>query len=991
MSQPGMPGTFGQTADHGGELLRANRGFSMRDSQLLVRQVLDHAAHLLPDQGPIEVFIHHNTLHSFENLPFHDAVRQAGCLHQARSYLNESEYQEMFRAGRINQADLAEARIQLGWPVSEEPLVAGLSVAQLEEALLHSPVPRIALASRAWWMGNRHTEPARAIALWRAILDLPWPTVSLEKPSHLAPGELAWHVCGLPLITATRSCLIPFCASYLDRGMAGQYDHRAERFWSYFLEQVARGNILEPYGHALAADALKRLCSRQDSATAVLELLGLAKKTSSGDEVDTQNLESLVVSALLRHPGWAGMFHRLELHPEERPNHAMPVHLTDFLAATLLVEYHLALHVACLEGVIPAESPAAPRELVAALCRHLSARPAGPALRSESWDLAMALLGQGLGAQEIKAWSLAGQKKMVEATIAFSRPRRLALWQEALEANLRSQLLRAMAARPRSLGHNTPAKPELDLMTCIDDREESFRRAMEELHPSSRTWGAPGFFGLPISWQDAGSRGTRTLCPLGVQPAHTVRERPTCERTALLMRRNASFTNMARYTETNLRGTFGGALLGTLTAITAFPLMVLGLFFPRWREVANRLVARLGVDGSATRLHFEEGGSTAEIVSGALAFPVAEQAARVGGLLRTIGMTGDMAPLVVVLGHGSSSANNPHKSAYDCGACGGHEGHNNARLITMLANRPEVRRELVMQGLTIPDTTWFVGGRHDTCSDTVELLDTDRVPATHQAHLAKAVIWLREAARAGAAERCRRFRSAPRRPSPGVAHRHVRERSVDPAQPRPELGHATNAMAIIGRREATRGLFLDRRAFLISYDSHQDQHGAILAAILAAITPVCVGINLEYYFSRIDFNRYGSGTKLPHNPVGLIGVMEGACGDLRTGLPRQMVEIHTPVRLAMLVESPVRQLLDAVRGNSDLHRKVSNQWFTLICQEPDSRRQWLVDPDLEIHEIRHAPGELAAVPSFADSRACYSAGMDDLPLAWIAPLTGAGQ
>ena len=68
-----MPGTFGQTADHGGELLRANRGFSMRDSQLLVRQVLDHAAHLLPDQGPIEVFIHHNTLHSFENL-FNGAV-----------------------------------------------------------------------------------------------------------------------------------------------------------------------------------------------------------------------------------------------------------------------------------------------------------------------------------------------------------------------------------------------------------------------------------------------------------------------------------------------------------------------------------------------------------------------------------------------------------------------------------------------------------------------------------------------------------------------------------------------------------------------------------------------------------------------------------------------------------------------------------------------------------------------------------------------------
>ena len=40
--------------------------------------VIDELAHLLPAQGPISIFIHHNTLHAFEHLPFEEAVEQAG-------------------------------------------------------------------------------------------------------------------------------------------------------------------------------------------------------------------------------------------------------------------------------------------------------------------------------------------------------------------------------------------------------------------------------------------------------------------------------------------------------------------------------------------------------------------------------------------------------------------------------------------------------------------------------------------------------------------------------------------------------------------------------------------------------------------------------------------------------------------------------------------------------------------------------------------------
>ena len=46
-----------------------------------LRHAIDHAAHLLPAQGPITVFIHHNTLHAFEHLPFHEALREIGRAH----------------------------------------------------------------------------------------------------------------------------------------------------------------------------------------------------------------------------------------------------------------------------------------------------------------------------------------------------------------------------------------------------------------------------------------------------------------------------------------------------------------------------------------------------------------------------------------------------------------------------------------------------------------------------------------------------------------------------------------------------------------------------------------------------------------------------------------------------------------------------------------------------------------------------------------------
>src|SRR5258708_37765336 len=71
-------------------------------------EVIEHAAHLLPAQGPITVFIHHNTLHAFEDLPFHEAVKKGAHVFGCHPYLTEDRYRDELRRGRIRFSELQE-------------------------------------------------------------------------------------------------------------------------------------------------------------------------------------------------------------------------------------------------------------------------------------------------------------------------------------------------------------------------------------------------------------------------------------------------------------------------------------------------------------------------------------------------------------------------------------------------------------------------------------------------------------------------------------------------------------------------------------------------------------------------------------------------------------------------------------------------------------------------------------------------------------------
>lgn len=321
-----------------------------------------------------------------------------------------------------------------------------------------------------------------------------------------------------------------------------------------------------------------------------------------------------------------------------------------------------------------------------------------------------------------------------------------------------------------------------------------------------------------------------------------------------------------------------------------------------------------------------------------IGFTIEEMTNRVESLLRGIGQTKNFAPLIYVVAHGSSSANNPHHGAHDCGACSGRPGSINARVFAFMANHTKVRDLLATRGITISKTTQFIGALHDTAADQMDYFDEKALSEVNlQQHLIH-VKSFESALDLNAKERSRRFASINTKASLKKVRQAIKNRSVSLFEPRPELGHGTNSLCVIGGRSVTKNLFLDRRAFLNSYDYKSDPEGKLLTGIMKPIGPVCGGINLEYYFSRVDNHKLGAGTKLPHNVVGLFGVTNSSDGDLRPGLPLQMIEVHDPVRLLVIVEHFPEVVLKTVQSTPEMYEWFINEWVHLVALNPETNK-----------------------------------------------------
>jgi uncharacterized protein YbcC (UPF0753/DUF2309 family) len=393
--------------------------------------------------------------------------------------------------------------------------------------------------------------------------------------------------------------------------------------------------------------------------------------------------------------------------------------------------------------------------------------------------------------------------------------------------------------------------------------------------------------------------------------------------------------------------------LGQRSGPTAFA-RALGLTPAQEADFVERLRTVYRVNRGFARLQLER--------LGRIGFTLDEQVHFVSQALRAIGLVAGHSRFVLVVGHGSTSENNPYESALDCGACGGNQGLVSARIFSQIANKPSVRERLRAHGIVVPDDTWFLPALHDTTTDEIRLYDLDLLPASHLVYLERLQNGLQAASRLCAAERIPSLISSARRVHhPERAHRYARRQACDWSQVRPEWGLARNAIFVIGRRYSTAGLDLAGRAFLHSYDFRHDPHGRLLANILSGPLIVAQWINMEHYFSTVDNERYGSGSKAYHNIAGLFGVMTGNLSDLRTGLPAQTVlregePYHEPLRLITVIEAPFEFARRTIESLANVRTLLRNGWIRMAIADPDTGRLFVhVDGTWRDRPLRHAP------------------------------------
>ena len=864
------------------------------DSLKLLRAVIDQEVKILPDQAPLEYFVHHNNLHHYEDIKFEDAVEKSFINYGKSPYMPLTYYRVKLNEGQIRESELKEAFKDNGLTLTNDQF-AFISeklyeMNDTEQIQFYRSENMIFDSKKSKWRKMEQRE----LLIWNELEGL-----TCETPQVLYPD---YHV--NRSVNTTSTTIIPFLMGLMDQGQAEFQlsNHQRKSVWTTFLSYV--GTVANKQRLANYIDSIPVSSEEVEN-----HLVQKLKKFNTDEVLEVVRTE---LNAL---PGWAGMIYKLSHNKEVIPRKDVHLRLEDYLLMRLI-----------LNDLLDIESKTDYRPLYTDLLVK---------------DNVLSFLCQGSDSV----------KSAYEIYHLFIKITPLVLrrvFQQAFEKSYQNKILSGFKGKSIK---EIPT-PKYQMFFCIDDREASFRRYLEEVSQGNiATYGVAGFFGLDMMYQKVGEKYPRRLCPPAAQPKYLVKEEGA-----------SSKFKFARYYHFEHSSFIRSATAGILMAPWRTLQFKLHLYAPRLR---GQLIQKLKFT-KLKQINYKNYYTNQESIPETLklGYTIEEQAQRVAAILRGSGLVKDFAPFIFMIGHGHDSFNNPHVAAYRCGACSGANAYPNAKVFAKAANDPEVRVTLSKNfNINIPDTTYFVGAYHDTCNDDVQLYDTDSNFLCDQEKV-KILALLQRARELNAKERCRKFYQAPRNLSPANALKFVEERAWRLAEPRPELNHATNSLCIVGRRKLTESLFLDRRAFLVSYDASIDQDSSILGALLGAVIPVCAGINLEYYFSKVDTENFGSGSKTSHNVVGLYGVMNGIRGDLRTGLVWQMVEYHDPLRILFVVEALPEQIELIMQQNKHVKNLIANRWISLALINPmDSTDIKL----FEKNEFRDANLAEFNIPEFENS------------------------
>lgn len=769
--------------------------------------VLHRLKHYLPAQSPLKDFVHHNTLHAFQDQKYEQAIRHASKIFGYKVSLSLEEYRKYYKEHLIN-----------------------------DQVLINVIAGRKGADTQNYWLEK--------------ILEAEYSNAISSKIGHL---RSAWkdHY-HLDLNTIVHTNLFRILNSYLDQGIAMKKFPYTKNGFLESMRELERNSLVS----FLKTKRAKELLFSDD--LKISYLLNLLV----GDE---SLFEQYLFDQQFAHPGWSGLVSNIEDNP---------LALIDERSISLkeLITFELLLEVDNLDN---------------SLGKKWSSLSETPTIK---------------------------RVDVLEETVFTELDEVLSIWQEAFEWTYYDQVLAGLQINPPYL--EVSEIPSFQAFFCIDDRECSIRRHIEHFDPKCSTYGTPGHFAIDTYYQPKGGLFYTKVCPAPITPKHLIKE-------VTSDRQSESDLHFNKNSHSLISGFLISQTLGFWSALK----LMVNIFMPSASPASSTSFGHM--DQFSTLI--VENRSPKHVRNGLqIGYTIDEMVDRVESVLKSTGVITNFSPIVYIIGHGASSTNNTHYAGYDCGACSGRPGSANARAFSYMANHKEVRNLLKSRGIRIPESTEFLGGLHDTTRDEFRFYDEELLsPQNLELHQQNQLVF-KKALLINAKERSRRFMTIDSKDSLESIHEKVQQRSVSLFEPRPELNHATNALCIIGRKQMNHHLFLDRRSFLNTYDSKIDPTGKFLLGIVNAAAPVCGGINLEYYFSRVDNEKLGAGSKLPHNVMGLIGVANGFEGDLRPGLPIQMVEVHDPIRLMMVIEHFPEVVLKTIQQNHATYEWFINDWVFLL-------------------------------------------------------------
>jgi uncharacterized protein len=852
-----------------------------------LEHVISEVKSIMPIQGPLEFFVHHNTLHEFENLPFKEGILKGQNLYQGHVLKSLNDYQSDLKSKKINPLNFNE---QIKKFLTENDLHSELFDLCYDLLLIED---------------NNLKQTSQVSDLFNDLREVRNSRSKFYSTALKQNYDIDMHEVISPTI-------FRFCSLYFDHGISyWNMPTREKGLLKTFISFYKKSSFLSAHWEKYLSRLISKFAEKSN-AEIIQELLNELL-------IEPIHYHDFLFDVAYQYKGWCGLIISFEKHPEWNKKNEVSSNFEDLLCILLLCK------TAFIQNL--GES------------RRLKIEKIIP-LKIESKIYSDSFLNQ--------ASSLISQKypdidplfstRLVRALTDFERKY---IYHLAFEETFYSQFLRSFSQAQKQVIENK-STPRFQVMTCIDDREESFRRYVEEGRGDIETFGVAGHFGLDIKFKGIFNAHRRALCPDIVKPSKIIDEQIIGGFEAQKIYKFWSSYLWAQNhgSKTLVRGIVFQFLLGM---VSLFSLVIYILFPFSTSRIGENIKSMLN-KRIKTKLLFRD------VTNSGLS---PDDMVRYGrNLLKTIGLLDKFAPVVVILGHGSHSLNNPHESAYNCGACGGGKGAPNARLISTILNDPQVRKELAKENINIPDSTHFLPGFHNTCSDEVLFFD---VPDNDD--VKEIIGHIREASKKDAKERCRRFPDVSLSIEPDQAYNHCLARANNYMEARPEYNHATNALCIVGPRSMTKDIFLDRRSFLVSYEASLDnENSEVLKNILSAVGPVCTGINLEYYFSFMDNEVYGCGSKLPHNVSSLLGVMNGYQSDLRMGLSQQMIEIHDPFRLMLMVVAQPKQVLKLLSEIKSFDNLANNDWMQLCIYDPTTKNLYRYeDQQMKILDFTNFP------------------------------------